>query len=189
MRFSTDYHNSADKVSAIEYVKKLMNKFQLILWCNLDMEVVGNPIKIVTFLLNLSVSTSNPFHRIVSLRKCSDSWWSQMLPEKHQSKFHQITVSSLDKKKWFQPGTDKQCVVHIYRLHMWKVFWQSKYEDITSQQSTYFNDFSSAFFWIILTGKMVKLFALCSFGIFRNTCVWYDCITRRHSFRSWILKI
>jgi len=137
-----------------------------------------------SFVFNIESVSPNSL-----LRKCSDSWWSQMLTEKHQSKFHQITVSSLDKKKWFQPGTDKQCVVHIYRLHMWKVFWQSKYEDITSQQSTYFNDFSSAFFWIILTGKMVKLFALCSFGIFRNTCVWYDCITRRHSFRSWILKI
>ena len=43
---------------------------------------------------------------------------------------------------------------------------------------------------VFLTGKMVKLFALCSFGIFRNTCLWYDCITTRHySFRSWILKI
>ena len=112
-----------------------------------------------------------------------------MVTEKHQSKFHQITVSSLDRKKWFNPGTEKQCVVHLHRLHMWKRFWQSKYYVNKSQQSSYFNDFSSTFFCSISNWEMVELFALCSFGIFLNTCLWYDCITTWHSFRSWILKV
>ena len=95
-----------------------------------------------------------------------------MLPEKHQSKFHQFTVSSLDKKKWFKPGTDKQCVVHIYRLHMWKVFWQSKYEDNKSQQSTYFNDFSSAFFCSISTRENGETFLHCAVLAFFETLVF-----------------
>jgi len=33
MQFSTDYHNSADKVNAIEYAKEPINQFQLILRC------------------------------------------------------------------------------------------------------------------------------------------------------------
>ena len=122
-----------------------------------------------SFFFNIESVSPNSF-----LRKCSDSWWSQMLPEKHQSKFHQFTVSSLDKKKWFKPGTDKQCVVHIYRLHMWKVFWQSKYEDNKSQQSTYFDYFSSAFFCSISNRENGETFRIVQFWHFSKhlSLVW-----------------
>jgi len=69
MQFSTVCHNSADKVTEIKYVKRLINKFQLMLRCNLVMETFVNPIRNVTFLLNLSFSSSIPFHRVVFLRK------------------------------------------------------------------------------------------------------------------------
>jgi len=67
-------NNSANNVISIEYVNKRMKKFQLILRCNLVMEVFGNLTKNVTFHSKRSLSTSIPFPRVAFYKKQSDLW-------------------------------------------------------------------------------------------------------------------
>ena len=68
------HNNRANKVVSIEYVKKLMNKFQLILRCNLVMEVFGNPTKNVKFHSKRTLSASIPFPRVAFYEKQPDLW-------------------------------------------------------------------------------------------------------------------
>ena len=91
----------------MEYVKKVMIKFQLILWCNLVKDVVGIPIKIVMFLLTIVQSVMStvmryyfvlPHSLIGTQSMIEQSWWSGALDNiiKSIHKLWMLHIFSID---------------------------------------------------------------------------------------------